>query len=51
MEDEPFTNLMKLSSTFFRMVHECLYVWGAIYFPASLFDKLRLKMERKTSFP
>lgn len=44
-------NLLKLSSTFFRMVHECLYVWGALYFPGSAFDRLRLKMEKKVAFP
>jgi hypothetical protein len=42
--------LMKLSSTFFRMVHDGVYVWGAIYFPKSLFDRLRLNYERKINF-
>ena len=49
--DEDLINLMKLSSTFFRMAHECLFVWGAIYFPGSLFDKTRIKMQRKITFP
>lgn len=51
MGDEDLINIMKLSSTFFRMAHECLFVWGAIYFPGSLFDKTRLKMQRKITFP
>jgi hypothetical protein len=51
IEDDELKNLMRLSSTFFRMVHECVYVWGAIYFPKSLFDKLRQKYERKINFP
>ena len=33
------------------MVHECLYVWGALYFPGSAFDRLRIKMEKKVAFP
>lgn len=51
LEDDDMMNLMKLSSTFFRMVHECLYVWGAQYFPGSSFDRLRIKMEKKVTFP
>lgn len=47
MEDEEFMTLVRLSSTFFRMVQECLYVWGALYFPGSVFDRLRLKMGAK----
>jgi len=42
--DDEVINLIKLSSTFFRMVHECIYVWGAIYFPGSQFDRVRKKM-------
>ena len=49
--DDEMMNLIKLSSTFFRMVHECLWVWGTLYFPGSAFDKLRIKMEKKVSFP
>jgi hypothetical protein len=51
LDDDDLMNLIKYSSTFFRMVHECLYVWGAIYFPNSSFGRLRLKMEKKVSFP
>jgi hypothetical protein len=47
IEDEEFMTLVRLSSTFFRMVQECLYVWGALYFPSSTFDRLRLKMGSK----
>ena len=45
------TNLIKLSTTFFRMIHECLYVWGAVYFPGSVFDRMRIRLQRKFDFP
>jgi hypothetical protein len=44
-------NLIKLSSTFFRMIHECIYVWGTFYFPNSLFENLKLKLEKRFEFP
>jgi hypothetical protein len=49
--DEEVMNLLKLSSTFFRMVHECVYVWGALYFPNSPFDRLRNKLAKRFAFP
>lgn len=49
--DEDIVGLIKMSTTFFRMIHECIYVWGAIYFPGSSFDKMRLKLEKNYEFP
>lgn len=49
--DDEVMNLLKLSSTFFRMVHECVYVWGALYFPNSPFDRLRAKLAKRFVFP
>ena len=42
--------MIKLSSTFFRMIHECVYIWGAHYFPGSSFDKLRIKLQKRFEF-
>lgn len=33
------------------MVHECLYVWGKVYFPGSKLDKLRLELIKHCHFP
>lgn len=45
--DEDIVNLIKISTTFFRMIHECIYVWGAIYFPGSAYDKMRIKLQKR----
>jgi len=33
------------------MIHECIYVWGALYFPNSSFDRMRIKLMKRFDFP
>ena len=52
-QDDKTNHLVKIGSTFFRMVHEVLYVWGTHYFPDSNFSKIlnRLMIAKNIKFP
>jgi hypothetical protein len=49
--DDKVNHLIKLSSTYFKMVHECLYVWGTFYFPGSNFQLILKKLQKNIKFP
>lgn len=51
--DEKVNHLLRIGSTFFKMVHEALYVWGTFFFPNSGFNKMLNKLVNinKIKFP
>lgn len=52
-QDDKVNHVVKLSSTFFKMVHECVYVWGKVYFNhnQSKFREVYDRLKDKISFP
>ena len=43
-QDDNINHLVKIGSTFFRMVHQVMYVWGTFYFPQSNFNKMLTRL-------
>jgi len=48
-QDDKTNHLIKIGSTFFRMVHEVLYIWGTFYFPESNFNKMLNKLMKSSN--